>query len=59
MIARRRPDEPDERNYHLARSPADTPVKELIIASGAHWRVEEAIKLAKFACGLADYDVRS
>ncbi|WP_319597491.1 hypothetical protein [Streptomyces sp. ID01-9D] len=25
----------------------------------ARWRVEEAIKLAKSACGLADYEVRS
>ena len=26
---------------------------------GARWRVEEAIKLAKSACGMADYGVRS
>ena len=26
---------------------------------GARWRVEDAIKLAKSACGLADYEVRS
>jgi SRSO17 transposase len=29
------------------------------LVPGARWRVEEAIKLAKSACGLADYEVRS
>jgi SRSO17 transposase len=34
-------------------------VEELVCVSGARWRVEEAIRLAKSACRLADYEVRS
>ncbi|MFE6802586.1 hypothetical protein ACFVEN_12955 [Streptomyces sp. NPDC057681] len=34
-------------------------MEELVTVPGARWRVEEAIKLAKSACGLADYEVRS
>jgi len=30
-----------------------------VCVPGAHWRVEEAIKLAKSAAGMADYEVRS
>jgi SRSO17 transposase len=59
VIARRWPDKPAERDYYLAWGPADTPVEDLARVPGARWRVEEAIKLAKSACGLADYEVRS
>ncbi|HEX2185476.1 MAG TPA: IS701 family transposase [Chloroflexota bacterium] len=59
VIARRRPGEPDERDYFLAWGPEETPVEELVAVPGARWRVEEAIKLGKTACGLADYEVRS
>lgn len=48
-----------ERDYYLAWGPPETPVEELVTVPGARWRVEEAIKLAKSACGLADYEVRS
>jgi SRSO17 transposase len=34
-------------------------VEELARVPGARWRAEDAIKLAKSACGLADYEVRS
>ena len=34
-------------------------MEELVRVPGARWRVEDAIKLAKSACGLADYEVRS
>jgi SRSO17 transposase len=40
-------------------SPPDTPVEELVTVPGARWRVEDAIKLAKSAAGMADYEVRS
>lgn len=59
VIARRRPEEPDQRDYYLAWGPPDTPVEALVMVPGARWRVEEAIKLAKSACGMADYEVRS
>jgi SRSO17 transposase len=59
IIARRRCQEPDERDYYLAWGPEETPVEELVAVPGARWRVEDSIKLAKSACGLADYEVRS
>ncbi|MEW2484740.1 IS701 family transposase [Streptomyces sp. NPDC048411] len=59
FIARRRSGEPGKRDYYLGWGPADTPVEEIVLVPGARWRVEEAIKLAKSACGLADYEVRS
>jgi SRSO17 transposase len=59
VIARRRPEEPTKRDYYLAWGPQETPVEELVQVPGARWRVEEAIKLAKSACGMADYEVRS
>jgi SRSO17 transposase len=59
IIARRRPGEPQERDYFFAWGPGETPVEELVRVPGARWRVEDAIKLAKSACGLADYEVRS
>jgi SRSO17 transposase len=34
-------------------------VEELVRVPGARWRVEEAVKLAKSAAGMADYEVRS
>lgn len=33
-------------------------MEELVLVPGARWRVEEAIKLAKSAAGMADYEVR-
>jgi SRSO17 transposase len=59
IIARRRPEQPADRDYYLAWGPQETPVEELVLVPGARWRVEEAIRLAKSACGLADYEVRS
>ncbi|MEO3862900.1 hypothetical protein [Acrocarpospora sp. B8E8] len=59
VIARRRPQTPTDRDYYLAWGPPGTPVEELVLLPGARWRVEEAIKLGKSACGLADYEVRS
>ncbi|MET9914356.1 IS701 family transposase [Streptomyces sp. NPDC006476] len=59
FIVRRRPKAPGERDYYLAWGPQDTPVEELVLVPGARWRVEEAIKLGKSVCGLADYEVRS
>jgi SRSO17 transposase len=59
IIARRRPGEPQERDYYFAWGPEETPLEELVRVPGARWRVEDAIKLAKSACGLADYEVRS
>lgn len=59
FLARRRPEQPDKRDYYLGWGPADTAVEEIVLAPGARWRVEEAIKLAKSACGMADYEVRS
>ena len=58
MIARCRPDTPEERDYYLAWGPAGTPCEQLAYVAGARWRVEDAIKLAKHTCGLADYEVR-
>lgn len=34
-------------------------MEELVRVPGARWRVEDAIRLAKSACGLADYKLRS
>ncbi|MFI6063466.1 IS701 family transposase, partial [Streptomyces sp. NPDC051286] len=51
--------EPDKRDYYLAWGPQETEVEELVLVPGARWRVEEAIKLAKSAAGMADYEVRS
>ncbi|WP_258017431.1 IS701 family transposase [Streptomyces noursei] len=59
LIARRRPDPAGRARLLPGLGPADTPVEELVTVPGARWRVEEAIKLAKSACGLADYEVRS
>ncbi|MEW1721102.1 hypothetical protein [Streptomyces sp. NPDC093109] len=61
VIARRRPDEadPSKRDYYLAWGPERTTVEELVQVPGARWRVEEGIKLAKSAAGMADYEVRS
>ncbi|GAA1980690.1 hypothetical protein GCM10009799_02240 [Nocardiopsis rhodophaea] len=59
IIARRRADDPGGRDYFLAWGPEETPVEELVGVPGARWRVEEAIRLATSACGLADYEVRS
>lgn len=59
MIARRRPETPAERDYYLAWGPSDTPPEHLAFTAGARWRVEDAIKLGKHECGLADYEVRS
>ena len=59
LIARRRPQEPEQRDYYLGWGPADTSVEELVLVPGARWRVEEAIKLAKSAVGMAEDEVRS
>ena len=59
IIARRRPGEPQERDYFFAWGPGETPLEELVRVPGARWRAGDAIKLAKSACGLADYEVRS
>ncbi|MER7468760.1 IS701 family transposase [Streptomyces sp. NPDC097981] len=60
MIARRRPEDPAGRHdYYLAWGPADTTPEHLAHVAGARWRVEDAIKLGKHECGLADYEVRS
>ncbi|MEU1599909.1 IS701 family transposase [Streptomyces sp. NPDC005708] len=59
IIARRRPEEPAKRDYYLGWGPPGTALEDLVLVPGARWRVEEAIKLAKSACGLADYEVRS
>jgi SRSO17 transposase len=59
LIARRRPEKPEERDYYLAWGPPETSVEELVLVPGARWRVEDAIKLAKSAAGMADYEVRS
>jgi SRSO17 transposase len=58
LLARRRPETPQERDYYLGWGPEDTTVEELVLVPGARWRVEEAIKLAKSAAGMADYEVR-
>ncbi|WP_406411125.1 IS701 family transposase [Streptomyces sp. NBC_01614] len=59
LVARRRLEDPGKRDYYLGRGPTDTPVEEIVLVPGARRRVEEAIKLAKSACGMADYEVRS
>ena len=59
VIARRRPADPAERDYFLAWGPEQTEVEDLVRVPSARWSVEEAIKLAKSACGMADYEVRS
>jgi hypothetical protein len=61
VIARRRPQDgqADKHDYYLARGPEQTTVEELVQVPGARWRVEEAIKLAKSAAGMDDYEVRS
>ena len=59
LVARRRLEDPGKRDYYLGWGPADTPIEEIVLVPGARWRVEEAIKLAKSACGMADYEVRS
>jgi hypothetical protein len=58
MIARRRPETPNDLDYYLAWGPADTEPEHLAHVAGARWRVEDAIKLGKHQCGLADYEVR-
>ncbi|MFJ5036234.1 IS701 family transposase [Streptomyces sp. NPDC088560] len=58
LLARRRPQTPDERDYYLGWGPEETSVEDLVLVPGARWRVEEAIKLAKSAAGMADYEVR-
>ena len=58
MVARRRPETPDDMDYYLAWGPADTPPGHLAHVAGARWRVEDAIKLGKHQCGMADYEVR-
>jgi hypothetical protein len=58
MIARRRPQAPGDMDYYLAWGPASTPPEHLAHVAGARWRVEDAIKLSKHQCGLADYEVR-
>ncbi|MFD4977689.1 hypothetical protein [Streptomyces sp. NPDC058424] len=59
IIVRRRPEDPAKRDYYLGWGPPGTALEDLVLVPGARWRVEEAIKLAKSACGLADYEVRS
>ena len=59
LIARRRPEKPEERDYYLAWGPPGTSVEELVLVPGARWRVGDAIKLAKSAAGMAGYEVRS
>ncbi|MGW3654176.1 hypothetical protein [Streptomyces sp. NPDC000878] len=34
-------------------------MEDLVLVPGARWKVEESIKLAKSAAGMADYEVRS
>src|SRR6202007_249528 len=59
LVARRRLEDPSKRDYYLGWGPADTSIEEIVLVPGARWRVEEAIKLAKAARGMADYEVRS
>ncbi|MGH3804183.1 MAG: IS701 family transposase, partial [Pseudonocardiaceae bacterium] len=59
FIARRRPENPTQRDYYIAWGPPENTVEELVRVPGARWRVEEAIKLGKAAAGMADYEVRS
>ncbi|WP_338671806.1 IS701 family transposase [Streptomyces sp. SCSIO 30461] len=58
LLARRRPESPQEKDYYLGWGPEEVPVEELVLVPGARWRVEDAIKLAKSAAGMADYEVR-
>ncbi|MFD7897129.1 hypothetical protein ACFV0C_12525 [Streptomyces sp. NPDC059568] len=58
MIARRRPETPDDLGYYLAQGPADTPPEHLAHVAGARWRAEDAIELGKHRCGPADCEVR-
>ncbi|MFE3185525.1 hypothetical protein ACFXKR_32305 [Streptomyces violascens] len=46
VIARRRPEDPAERDYYLAWGRRTLPVEELVLVPGARWKVEESIKLA-------------
>ncbi|MGP3921542.1 IS701 family transposase, partial [Nonomuraea sp. 10N515B] len=59
IIARRRPEQPQDRDYYLAWGPVHTSLEDLVCVPGARWRVEDALRLAKSACGLADYEVRA
>lgn len=43
----------------VAWRPPETTTEELVQVPGARRRVEEAIKLAKSAAGMADYEARS
>lgn len=58
IIARRR-DDSGEHDYYLGWGPEKTEAGELVRVPAARWSVEEAIKLGKSACGMADYEVRS
>ncbi|MFJ8062962.1 IS701 family transposase [Streptomyces sp. NPDC096142] len=59
LLARRHPDDPEQHEYHLGWGPAKAGVEELIAVTSARWGVEVAIRLAKQAAGMADYEVRS
>ena len=59
LLARRHPDRPEERAYHLCRGPVRTPRRELIRVAGSRWAVEECFERAEKGCGLDHYEVRS
>lgn len=54
LLARCRPETPQERDYYLGWGPEDTALEDLVLVPGAGWRVEEAIRLAKSAAGMAE-----
>ena len=59
LVVRRDLHDPTERAYYLVFAPTDTPLAEIVRASGARRTIEDVSKLAKRQVGLDQYEVRS
>jgi SRSO17 transposase len=59
VVFQRSLDHPGEVKYHVSNADEKTPLKEMALAGGTRWRVEEFFRDAKGYLGMADYETRA
>lgn len=59
VLMRRSVSDPTEVGYFACGGPPATTIRQLVVAAGARWAIEDLFELAKGDCGLDGYEVRS
>jgi SRSO17 transposase len=59
IMLQRSLDDPGELRYHVSNADETTTLKEMALAAGTRWRVEEFFEDAKGHLGMADYETRA